>query len=87
MRFTLATEGTAQNAASNRDGGAPKLGLKPQLEHKGDEIDARDISRIWIGTPEGGEPVFARVGRYSPFVEQVTARRHCLMKLLPMKSR
>jgi DNA topoisomerase-1 len=48
--------------------GAP--GLKPQLENKGSEIDARDISRIWIGTPPGGEPVFVRVGRYSPFVEQ-----------------
>jgi DNA topoisomerase-1 len=48
--------------------GAP--GLKPQLENKGTEIDARDISRIWIGTPEGGEPVYVRVGRYSPFVEQ-----------------
>jgi DNA topoisomerase I len=60
----------SKRSASNRDGGAPKLGLKPQLEHKGDEIDARDISRIWIGTPEGGEPVFVRVGRYSPFVEQ-----------------
>ena len=45
-------------------------GLKPQLEHKGEQIDARDISRIWIGTPEGGEPVYVRVGRYSPFVEQ-----------------
>jgi DNA topoisomerase-1 len=48
--------------------GAP--GLKPQLENKGSEIDARDISRIWIGTPENGEPVYVRVGRYSPFVEQ-----------------
>jgi DNA topoisomerase-1 len=45
-------------------------GLKPQLENKGTEIDARDISRIWIGTPEGGEPVYVRVGRYSPFIEQ-----------------
>src|SRR5262245_7364986 len=45
-------------------------GLKPQLEHKGEAIDARDISRIWIGTPKGGEPVYVRVGRYSPFVEQ-----------------
>jgi DNA topoisomerase-1 len=60
----------SKRSAPNRDGGPPKLGLKPQLEHKGDEIDARDISRIWIGTPEGGEPVFVRVGRYSPFVEQ-----------------
>ncbi len=45
-------------------------GLKPQLEHKSEQIDARDISRIWIGTPEGGDPVYVRVGRYSPFVEQ-----------------
>jgi DNA topoisomerase I len=40
------------------------------LQNKGNEIDARDISRIRIGTPEGGEPVYVRVGRYSPFVEQ-----------------
>jgi DNA topoisomerase I len=45
-------------------------GLKPQLADKGEQIDAREISRIPIGTPEGGEPVFVRVGRYSPFVEQ-----------------
>lgn len=48
--------------------GAP--GLKKQLEHKIDEIDPARIGRIPIGTPEGGPPVFVRVGRYSPFVEQ-----------------
>jgi DNA topoisomerase-1 len=45
-------------------------GLKPQLDNKGEEIDARDVSRIRIGTPAGGEPVYVRVGRYSPFIEQ-----------------
>jgi DNA topoisomerase-1 len=45
-------------------------GLKPQLEHKGESIDARNISRITIGTPKDGETVYVRVGRYSPFVEQ-----------------
>ena len=45
-------------------------GLKPQLEDKVSEIDARGISRIHIGTPSGGEPVYVRVGRYNPFVEQ-----------------
>jgi DNA topoisomerase-1 len=45
-------------------------GLKPQLEHKGESIDAREISRIWIGTPKDSDPVYVRVGRYSPFVEQ-----------------
>jgi DNA topoisomerase-1 len=48
--------------------GAP--GLKKQLEHKIDEIDPARVGRILIGTPEGGDPVYVRVGRYSPFVEQ-----------------
>jgi DNA topoisomerase-1 len=50
--------------------GNGKPGLKPQLENKVEEIDARGISRILIGTPPGEEPVYVRVGRYSPFVEQ-----------------
>jgi DNA topoisomerase-1 len=50
--------------------GNGKPGLKPQLANKVEEIDARGISRIHIGTPEGEEPVYVRVGRYSPFVEQ-----------------
>lgn len=45
-------------------------GLKKQLENKLDEIDPAKISRVLIGQPEGGDPVFVRVGRYSPFVEQ-----------------
>src|SRR5690606_35458972 len=49
-------------------------GLKPQLEAKVGEIDARDISRIYIGRPGGEdsneEPIYVRVGRYGPFVEQ-----------------
>jgi DNA topoisomerase I len=48
--------------------GAP--GLKKQLEHKIDEIDPARIGRILIGTPPGQPPVYVRVGRYSPFVEQ-----------------
>lgn len=50
--------------------GNGKPGLKPQLANKVEEIDARGISRILIGTPPGEEPVYVRVGRYSPFVEQ-----------------
>jgi DNA topoisomerase-1 len=45
-------------------------GLKQQLEHKGEQIDARVISRIHIGTADDGEEVYVRVGRYSPFVEK-----------------
>jgi DNA topoisomerase-1 len=68
--FYFGNGGNGSKSTGPKSQGPPKLGLKPQLEHKGDEIDARDISRIWIGTPQGGEPVYVRVGRYSPFVEQ-----------------
>ena len=63
--------------------GAP--GLKPQLENKVEEIDARDISRFPIGTPTEGEhrePVILRVGRYGPFVEQ-GERRASLPDAMP----
>ena len=35
--------------------GNGQTGLKKQLENKVDEIDARDVSRILLGQPEGGE--------------------------------
>jgi len=50
--------------------GNSKPGLKKQLEHKVEEIDAREISRILIGKSDDGQDVFVRVGRYAPFVEQ-----------------
>ncbi|HLA85386.1 MAG TPA: DNA topoisomerase, partial [Thermoguttaceae bacterium] len=53
-------------------------GLKQQLANKVDEIDARDVSRVLIGKPEGlgelAEPVYVRVGRYGPFLEQGSRR-------------
>lgn len=48
-------------------------GLRQQLDHKTEEIDARDTSRFLIGTPANGEnvePIYLRVGRYGPFLEQ-----------------
>jgi DNA topoisomerase-1 len=45
-------------------------GLKEQLKNKIEEIDARDVSRVGIGTPPGQAEVFVRVGRYGPFLEQ-----------------
>ncbi len=50
--------------------GNGKAGLKQLLANKTEEIDARDIGRILIGKPEGAEPIFVRVGRYGPFLEQ-----------------
>ena len=49
-------------------------GLKKQLEQKVDEIDAREISSFEIGVPDTGPhkgvPIYVRVGRYGPFLEQ-----------------
>ncbi len=50
--------------------GNGKPGLKQLLADKSEAIDARDIGRIFIGTPEDGEPIYVRVGRYGPFLEQ-----------------
>jgi DNA topoisomerase-1 len=50
--------------------GAESPGLKPQLASKVDEIDARDVSRVRLGGPDLDPPVFVRVGRFGPFLEQ-----------------
>ena len=46
------------------------IGLKKQLENKVDTIDARDVSQIEIGKPEGAEEsVYVRVGKFGPFLQ------------------
>jgi DNA topoisomerase-1 len=45
-------------------------GLKALLERQADAIDARSISQVSIGKPDGGLEVFVRVGRYGPYLEQ-----------------
>jgi DNA topoisomerase-1 len=59
-------------------------GLKQQLANKVDEINARDVSRILIGTPDGQstDPVYVRVGRFGPFIEH-GERRASLPEELP----
>lgn len=52
---------------------ADESGLRPLLESKEAEIDPRVTSRFSLGKPAEGEhqeEVFARVGRYGPFIEQ-----------------
>jgi DNA topoisomerase-1 len=52
-------------------------GLKQQLAHKADEIDVRAVGRVLIGQPASGphtEPIYVRVGRYGPFLEQGSRR-------------
>src|SRR5262249_5742725 len=48
--------------------GAP--GLKKHLDMKTDEIDARDVNRIMLAEQDGEPPLYVRVGRYGPFIEQ-----------------
>ncbi len=63
--------------------GNGRAGLKKQLENKVTEIDARDISRIFIGTPDDGTPIYVRVGRYGPFVEHGERRASLREDLAP----
>jgi DNA topoisomerase I len=61
-------------------------GLKQQLDHKTEEIDARDTSRFLIGTPAGSsdtEAIYLRVGRYGPFLEQGERRASVPEDLAP----
>ncbi len=61
-------------------------GLKQQLANKIGEINARDVSRILIGRPEGAEPaadVYVRVGRFGPFVEHGERRASLPDKMAP----
>jgi DNA topoisomerase-1 len=58
-------------------------GLKKLLANKVEEIDARDVSRIAIGTPDGEEPIVVRVGRYGPFLQQGERRASLLEDMAP----
>ena len=58
-------------------------GLKKLLANKIDEIDARTVCRISLGTPDGGEEIFIRVGKYGPFLEQGERRASLPDKLAP----
>ncbi len=62
-------------------------GLKSHLADKQDSIDARDVSRILIGQPEDGEPIFVRVGRYGPFLEQASVAARFPTDSRPTRSR
>ncbi|MEM9381603.1 MAG: type I DNA topoisomerase [Planctomycetota bacterium] len=44
-------------------------GLKPLLDKKVEDIDARTVCSIPIGKSEDGEDIIVRVGRYGPFLQ------------------
>lgn len=66
------SRGEAQHVAYLNDFyfGEGREGLKKLLANKVEEVDARDVSRVQIGTPDGEEPIVVRVGRYGPFLQQ-----------------
>src|SRR5690606_29741766 len=58
----------------NADHHGPEGGLKRQVESKLGEIDVRAVCQFPVGKPherrDDEEPIFVRVGRYGPFLEQ-----------------
>jgi len=57
----------------DNSGDKHNVGLKGRLAEKLDEIDPKATARFLLGTPEEGEhrdPVYVRVGKYGPYIEQ-----------------
>ena len=50
--------------------GSEQPGLKKQLDHKVEEINARDVSTVELGTPPNGELIVVRVGKFGPYLQQ-----------------
>jgi len=62
-----------QDSDAEGNGGPAAIGLKPRLDSKVEEIDARISAKFLLGTPAEGEhreEVYVRVGKYGPFLEQ-----------------
>ncbi|MBM4003703.1 MAG: type I DNA topoisomerase [Planctomycetes bacterium] len=55
-------------------GGGDAQGLHATVEKTIKDVDARHMSRFLIGTPDSGESIHVRVGRFGPFLEQGTRR-------------
>ena len=69
--------GEEESGGDDNGHGAGAIGLKPRLENKVEEIDAREMAMFSLGVPEEGphrEEVFVRVGKYGPFLEQAERR-------------
>ncbi len=50
--------------------GVDAPGLRPLLEKKIEDIDARTVCSVPIGKNSAGEDVIVRVGRYGPFIQR-----------------
>jgi DNA topoisomerase-1 len=57
----------------DNSGDKHNVGLKGRLAHKLEEIDPKETARFLLGSPDEGEhrdPVYVRVGKYGPYIEQ-----------------
>ena len=78
--FTARMEDGLDNIAAGLEEALPWLsrfyfgngrpGLKPLVGDRLDQIDAREINSIPIGTDDQGREVVVRVGRYGPYVQR-----------------
>jgi DNA topoisomerase I len=70
--FGTSSPGVAEAPMANGDsrssGGA--MGLKASVAAHLGEIDAREINSIPLGNGRDGTPIFARVGRYGPYLQR-----------------
>jgi len=56
-------------SATNGQEDLAHIGLKRRIGSGWEEIDAREISTISIGTDEQGRAIAARIGRYGPYLQ------------------
>ena len=67
--------------------GDGQVGLKTKVELKIKEVDARDMSRFPVAPPAGAsetlEPIYVRVGKFGPFLEQGERRASIPEDLAP----
>ena len=63
--------------------GSDSPGLKPLIESKLDQIDAREVNSIPIGADPDGNVIVVRVGRYGPYVQRGEGERASISEDLP----
>ncbi|MEE9178628.1 MAG: type I DNA topoisomerase, partial [Acidimicrobiia bacterium] len=80
--FTAAMETDLDRIATGEEESVPWLsafyfgddGLKEKVANRLDEINPREIGTIPVGEDGNGDPIFARIGRYGPYVERLEER-------------
>jgi DNA topoisomerase-1 len=91
--FTASMESSLDDIAGGREEAVPWLsrfyfgdgrpGLKQLVLEHLDEIDAREVNSIPLGTAEDGEAVVVRVGRFGPYLQKGERRANVPEDLCP----